>query len=89
MIVTEVVAGQRVDVLCIERHYSVREAATMLGVSIPFVYERIHNGTFTVVEMGDTRPFQRIPASSLQAFIEARTYGGSKTSPTPLGEGRV
>ena len=83
MIVTEQVAGQRVDVVVIERHYSVREAAKMLCVSVPFIYERIHNGTFAVVEMGDTRSFQRIPASSLQAFIDARRFGGLQASPSP------
>lgn len=83
MIVTEHVAGQRVDVLCIERHYTVAEVADLLRKSKPWVYERINNGTFTVVELGDTRSCQVIPASVLQAFIEARTYGGSQASPTP------
>jgi excisionase family DNA binding protein len=80
MILQETIDGQTVAVQVIERHYKVSEAAALLGVSCPYVYERINNGTFTVVEMGDGRHFQRIPASSLQAFIDARTYGGNKSS---------
>lgn len=75
MIVRETVAGTPVEVQVIDRHYSVREVAELLSVSVFYVYDRIKNGTFTVVELGDGRMFQRIPASSVQAFIDARTYG--------------
>lgn len=57
------------------RLYSVAAAADLLGVSRVWVYERINSGEFAVVELGDTRPKQRIRADTLQAYIDGRTHG--------------
>lgn len=66
-------------VLEVERHYSVAAVAELLGVSKPWVYERIKDGRIAaVVELGDSKSKQRISASSLQAFLDSRTFGGAK-----------
>lgn len=58
------------------RLYSVVEAAAVLGISRHYVYDRIKDGTLAVVELGTgERSKQRIRADTLQAFIDARTFG--------------
>lgn len=61
--------------LQVERHYSVAKVAELLEVSKPWVYARIKSGVFAVVEIGDEKQKQRIPASVLQRYIDSRTYG--------------
>jgi hypothetical protein len=47
-----------------------------LDVSTDFVYARIKGGTLEkVVELGKGQATQRIAASVLQAFLDARTFG--------------
>lgn len=60
--------------LQVERHYSVAAVADLLEVSKPWVYDRIKDGRLPVVELGDTKSKQRISASALQAFLDARTF---------------
>ncbi len=63
-------------VLEVERHYSVASVAEILEVSKPWVYARIADGRIAaVVELGDTTAKQRISASSLQTFLDGRTFG--------------
>lgn len=57
------------------RLYPVAKAAEMLGVSVYYMYDRIHNGDIPVVELGTGRAKQRVRADDLQAFIDSRTYG--------------
>jgi excisionase family DNA binding protein len=59
------------------RLYSVAAAAELMEVSVDYVYDRIHAGELTVVELGHGRAKQRIRADVLQAFIDARTFGGA------------
>lgn len=59
----------------VERHYPVAEAARLLGMSRDWVYERIEDGTFTVANFGTGKSKRRIPASSLNDYIRAHTYG--------------
>lgn len=58
------------------RLYSVKSAAEVLDTSIDYVYDRIKDGTLAVVELGSSRSKQRVRADVLQAFIDARTFGG-------------
>lgn len=62
----------------VERQYPVSEVARLLGMSRDWVYERIKDGTFTVANFGDGKSKRRIPASSVNAFITAHTYGNEK-----------
>jgi len=59
------------------RLYSVSAVAGILGVSTDYVYDRIHAGDLAVVELGHGRAKQRIRADVLQAFIDARSFGGA------------
>ena len=53
--------------------YSVREAATLLGVGKDYLYERINAGEIPVVQLGtEHKSMRRIAATDLQAFIDAR-----------------
>lgn len=54
----------------------ISDAAERLSVSRYWIYRRIESGELPVVELGSTRKNQRIRESDLDAFIEARTYGG-------------
>lgn len=58
----------------VERHYPVAEVARLLGMSRDWVYQRLEDGTFVTANFGDGKSKKRIPASSIQAFIEAHTY---------------
>jgi len=58
----------------VERHYPVAEVARLLGMSRDWVYDRIEDGTFTVANFGAGKSKRRIPASSINAYIEANTY---------------
>ena len=67
-----------IAVQVVERHYSVREVADLLKVGLDFVYDRLKSGELApVVELGDSRAKQRIPASALQRFLDARTFDRS------------
>lgn len=59
------------------RLYSVATVAERLEVSKVWVYERIKSGELAVVELGSTRPKQRVRADVLQAFIDSRSFGGA------------
>jgi predicted DNA-binding transcriptional regulator AlpA len=56
----------------------VAKVAELLEVSKPWVYNRIKSGEFPVVELGDSKPKQRISAAVIQAYIDGRTYDGRK-----------
>ncbi|MGO3147122.1 MAG: helix-turn-helix domain-containing protein [Leucobacter sp.] len=58
----------------VERHYPVSEVARLLGMSREWVYQRLTDGTFVTANFGDGKSKKRIPASSVQAFIDAHTY---------------
>ncbi|RZU64892.1 hypothetical protein EV379_1203 [Microterricola gilva] len=52
--------------------------AKTLDVGRHYVQNRIDAGELAVVELGtNLRSKKRIPASSLAAFIKARTFGGA------------
>ena len=58
----------------VEPHYKVAKVAELLDVGVDWVYERIRAGEFkTIVELGEGRGNQRIPASEVQRFLDART----------------
>ena len=57
------------------RLYSVAAVAELLGVSKVYVYDRIKAGEIAVVELGGSRPKQRVSVSELERFIDARTFG--------------
>ncbi len=59
------------------RLYSVKSAAAVLDTSVDYVYDRIKDGSLSVVELGSGRVKQRVRADVLQAFIDARTFGGA------------
>lgn len=56
------------------RLYSVAEVAGILGTGRGYVTNRIKAGELPVVELGETKPKQRVPLSALNAFIEKRTF---------------
>lgn len=58
----------------IESHYPVTEVARLLSMSRAWVYERLNDGTFVTANFGASKSKKRIPASSIQAFIDAHTY---------------
>lgn len=67
--------ADRIAVECVEAHYSVATVARLLDVSDQWVYDRIKEGTFSsVVELGDGRAKQRIPASVVQRYLDERTH---------------
>lgn len=75
------------DVLTIEPHYSVAKVAQLLDVSRHWVYRRIREGAFSVVELGgNERSNQRIAASELQRFLDANTYGNKKPGAATPGQ---
>ena len=64
-----------IAVQVIERHYSVKEVAELLTVSVYWVYDRLKTGELTpVVELGTSKAKQRIPASAVQKYLDQRTY---------------
>lgn len=64
----------------VERHYSVAAVADLLQVSKPWVYDRIKSGELAVVELGDSKAKQRIAASTLQRYLDARTHGTTRSN---------
>lgn len=70
----------------VERHYPVLEVARLLGMSRSWVYERIEDGTFTIANFGADKSKRRIPASSINAFIDAHTYGNEKPAVAAAGQ---
>lgn len=70
----------------VERHYPVAEVARLLGMSRVWVYDRLNDGTFVTANFGAGKSKKRIPASSVNAFIESRTYDSKK--PGALTPGR-
>lgn len=54
--------------------YSVTRAAELLDVSRDTVYRLINRRVLPVVELGNGRAKQRIPAKALAEFIEKRTH---------------
>lgn len=70
----------------IERHYPVSEVARLLGMSRVWVYERLKDGTFVTANFGAGKSKKRIPASSIQAYITAHTYGSKKPGAATPGQ---
>lgn len=70
----------------VERHYPVAEVARLLGMSRDWVYERINDGTFTIANFGEGKSKRRIPASSINAFINAHTYANKKPGAVTPGQ---
>lgn len=63
----------------VECHYSVAKVAELLEVSTDYVYARIADGKLKkVVELGAGQSKQRISASTLQAFLDERTFEVTK-----------
>ena len=63
-----------VKVLEVERQYSVKAAADLLGVSVQYIYDRLENGELPRrLDLGGGKAKYRIPASDLQSFIDSRT----------------
>ena len=60
----------------VQRLYSIREAADLLGVGKDWIYTRIKAGNLRYVDhgRGGRREKLRIPADALQALIDAHTY---------------
>lgn len=58
----------------IERQYPVAEVARLLGMSRDWVYDRLDDGTFVTANFGEGKSKKRVPASSIQAFIDSHTY---------------
>jgi predicted DNA-binding transcriptional regulator AlpA len=65
------------------RLYSVAAVAEHLGMSRVWVYAQINTGKLRTVELGSTRAKTRVRSDDLQAFIDARTFGGD----TAISEG--
>lgn len=59
------------------RLYSVATVAERLEVGKDWVYDRIKSGEIAVVELGTTRPKQRVRADVLQTFIDDHSFGGT------------
>lgn len=73
-----------VQVLEVERQYSVKAAADLLGVSVQYIYDRMDDGGLPRrLDLGGTRAKYRIPASDLQAFIDSRTSSKKPGAVTP------
>lgn len=63
----------------VERQLPISVVADTLGVGRHYVQSRIDAGELVVVELGtNVKPKQRVPESSLAAFIESRKFGGEK-----------
>ena len=63
----------------VERQCSVKSVALILDVSADYVEDRIKDGSLPRrLDLGSTRAKYRIPASDLQAFIDARTSSASE-----------
>ena len=61
-------------VIEVERQYSVKAAADLLGVSTQYIYDRMEDGEFPRrLDLGGGKAKYRIPASDLQRFIDKRT----------------
>lgn len=60
----------------VQRLYSIREAAELLGVGKDWIYTRIKSGQIRYVDLGSggRREKLRIPADTLQDLIDAHTY---------------
>ena len=68
------ISVETVGVPVTEPHYSVEKVCELLDVGKDWVYDRINNGEFAaVVELGTSRPKQRIPASVLNRYLAERT----------------
>ena len=59
------------------RLYTVSDAADVIGMSAEWVRRQIVNGTLRAVELGSGRSKRRVRADDLQAFIDARSFGGA------------
>lgn len=70
----------------VERQYPVSETARLLGMSRDWVYDRIDDGTFVVANFGTGKSKRRIPASSINAYIKAHTYGNRKPGVAAPGQ---
>lgn len=68
----------------VERQYSVKAAADLLGVSTEYIYSRMKDGELPRrLDLGGTKAKYRIPASDLQRFIDSRTTSKKPGALTP------
>lgn len=68
-----------IKVIEVERQYSVKSAADLLDVSTQYIYDRMDDGELPRrLDLGGGKAKYRIPASDLQAFIDARTSDSRK-----------
>ncbi|MFD5599873.1 helix-turn-helix transcriptional regulator [Leucobacter sp. NPDC058333] len=76
-----------VKVLEVERQYSVRSAADLLGVSTQYIYDRMDDGELPRrLDLGGGKAKYRIPASDLQRFIDSRTSNSKKPKVAASGQ---
>lgn len=74
-------------VVAVERQYSVKDAAELLGVSTEYIYSRMKSGDLPRrLDLGGTRGKYRIPASDLQRFIDANTSDSRKPGAVTPGQ---
>lgn len=71
----------------VERQYSVKSAADLLGVSTQYVYDRMDDGALPRrMDLGGGKAKYRIPASDLQRFIDSRTSDSRKPAGATAGQ---
>lgn len=71
----------------VERQYSVKAAADLLGVSTEYIYLRMKDGSLPRrLDLGGTKAKYRIPASDLQRFIDSRTSENKKPVAVTTGQ---
>ena len=71
----------------VERQYSVKDAAELLGVSTEYIYSRMKDGSLPRrLDLGGTRGKYRIPASDLQRFIDDNTSDSRKPAVAAAGQ---
>lgn len=76
-----------IKVLEVERQYSVKSAADLLDVSTQYIYDRMDAGELPRrLDLGGGKAKYRIPASDLQAFIDARTSDSRKPGVAAPGQ---
>ena len=74
-------------VIEVERQYSVKAAADLLGVSTQYVYDRMDDGELPRrLDLGGGKAKYRIPASDLQQFIDNRTSDSRKPAVAAAGQ---
>lgn len=76
-------------VIEVERQYSVKAAADLLGVSTQYVYDRMDDGELPRrLDLGGGKAKYRIPASDLQRFIDNRTSDSRRPAAVTAGRNK-